>query len=65
MTWNIKKQMYKKDMFLYSVAMDNDTTYIKLRQKDNQNYNSQNNILFAVVSKEKLKENIEFDIVYP
>lgn len=61
-TWDGKMQEHEKDLRISAVTTDETTTYITLRQSDNPDYNNKNNILYAIVGKEQLRDNIKVEL---
>ena len=58
-TWERPKRAFEKDCEIGEVKIENNTSYIILKQKENPNYEENSNILAGVISKEKLKENVK------
>jgi hypothetical protein len=50
------------DLTIYDVTTDETATHIIMKQKDEPNYNSQNNVFYAVVNKVELRENVDIEI---
>ena len=63
-TWQGKRMQHVKDMEVYNVVSDETTTYITFKQKENPNYDTTNDIIYVVISKEKLRDNIKLDFKY-
>ena len=63
-TWQYIRMHHLRDLEVYDVSSDDTTTYITYKQKENPNYNTENNIIYAVISKEKLRDNIKLQIDY-
>lgn len=63
-TWQGERMQHVKDMEVFEVDLDETTTYITFKQKENPNYDTKNDIIYAVISKEKLRENIKLDFKY-
>lgn len=58
MTWRVEREIHQTDLKVNNIIAEDNATYIYLAQKENANINSKNNIIYAVISKEKLKDNI-------
>lgn len=56
------RQMHEKDLTIYNVIADENTTHIIMKQKENPNYNNENNIWYAIVDKSLLRENADVTI---
>lgn len=63
-TWQGERMQHVKDMEVFDVISDETTTYVTFKQKGNPNYDTKNDIIYAVISKEKLRENIKLDFKY-
>ena len=63
-TWQYKRMHHLRDLEVYNVTADETTTYITYKQKENPNYDTENNIMYAVISKEKLRDNIKLQVDY-
>lgn len=63
-TWQYKRMHHLRDLEVYDVTSDETTTYITYKQKENPNYDTENNIMYAVISKEKLRDNIKLQVDY-
>lgn len=61
-TWNTKREMHETDLEVIDVESDNETTNIILKQKQNPNYDSEDNIIYAVISKEKLRNYVKIQV---
>lgn len=64
-TWRIVRELHETDLEVSNVTSDESTTYITIKQKESPNYDSENNILYAVISKEELKDNVKMQIERP
>ena len=58
------RQMHEKDLTIYNVTADDNTTHIIMKQKENPNYDNENNIWYAVIDKSLLRENADVTIEY-
>lgn len=56
------RQMHEKDLTIYNVIADENTTHIIMKQKENPNYNNENNIWYAIIDKSLLRENADVTI---
>lgn len=60
------RQPHERDLELYDITADEETTYIIMKQKDNpdysQDYSQKDNVWYAVVDKTLLRENVETKI---
>lgn len=56
------RQMHEKDLTIYNVIADENTTHIVMKQKENPNYNNENNIWYAIIDKSLLRENADVTI---
>lgn len=56
------RQMHEKDLTIYNVNADENTTHIIMKQKENPNYNNENNIWYAIIDKSLLRENADVTI---
>lgn len=56
------RQMHEKDLTIYNVIADDNTTHIIMKQKENPNYNNENNIWYAIIDKSLLRENADVTI---
>ena len=52
----------EKDLTISDIVADENTTYIKMQQKENPNYEKENNIWYAIVDKSLLRGNIDIFI---
>ena len=56
------RQFHEKDLTISDISADETTTYIKMKQKENPNYDNDNNIWYAIVDKKLLRENADVSI---
>lgn len=56
------RQMHQKDLTISDITADETTTHIKMKQKENPNYNNENNIWYVIADKSLLRENAEVNI---
>ena len=61
-TWTTERQMHEMDLEVSRVMSDNLTTYITLKQKKEADYNTENNMIYAVISNNELKSNVKLEI---
>ena len=61
-TWTEKRLIHETDLEVVDVKSDNITTNIILNQKENPNYDLKDNVIFAVISNEELRDNIKIKI---
>lgn len=63
---NIRRQPHERDLELYDITVDETTTHVIMKQKENpdysQDYSKKNNIWYAVVDRSLLKEYLETKI---
>lgn len=52
----------EKDMAIYEINSDDTTTYVKLKQREEPDYNNNYNNWYAVAKKSLLRENININI---
>lgn len=52
----------EKDLHIYNVYAEKDTTYIILKQKENPDETNESNIWYAIVDKSQLRDNIKVEI---
>ncbi len=51
------RQPHEKDLTIFDIKADENTTYIIMKQKDNPNYEANSNIWYAIVDRTLLREN--------
>ena len=51
------RQPHEKDLTIYDIKVDDNTTYIIMKQKENPNYDTNSNIWYAIVDKTLLRKN--------
>lgn len=56
------RQMHEKDLTIYDITADENTTHIIMKQKENPDYNNENNIWYAIIDKSLLRENADVTI---
>lgn len=61
-TWQNEREIHETDLEVIDIQSDDTTTNIILKQKENPDYNSKDNIIYAVISNEKLKNNIKIQV---
>lgn len=57
-TYENPREIYEIDSYISEIIVEGETSNIILKQYDNPRENCKNNVLWAVVNKEMLKENI-------
>ena len=53
------RQPHEKDLTIYNITADENTTHIIMKQKENPDYNAESNIWYAIVDKSLLRENAD------
>ena len=53
------RQPHEKDLTIYNITADENTTHIIMKQKENPYYNAENNIWYAIVDKSLLRESAD------
>ena len=56
------RQAHEKDLTIYNITADENTTHIIMKQKENPNYNAESNIWYAIVDRSLLRENADVTI---
>lgn len=56
------RQLHEKDLTISEIIADETTTHIKMKQKENPDYNKNNNIWYAIVDRSLLRENADVSI---
>lgn len=64
-TWASNRELHEMDLEIKSIKSDDTTTYITLKQKENPNYNTQNNIIYSIILNKDLKSNIKVQFELP
>ncbi len=57
-----EREIYERDIYIAEVKVENNTSYIILKQKENPNFDCKNNVFIAIIDNEVLKENIIIEI---
>ena len=53
------RQPHEKDLTIYNITADENTTHIIMKQKENPDYNAESNIWYAIVDKSLLRESAD------
>lgn len=56
------RQPHEKDLTIFDIEADENTTYIIMKQKDNPNYEANSNIWYAIVDRTLLRKNANVSI---
>lgn len=56
------RQPHEKDLTIFDIEADENTTYIIMKQKDNPNYDANSNIWYAIVDRTLLRKNVNVSI---
>lgn len=56
------RELHEVDLFINDVIVENDTTFITLKQKDTPDYDSKENLICAIVDKNVIKNNIKIKV---
>ena len=59
------REPHETDLTISEVKSDETTSYIIVKQNNNPNYESENNMLYMIVDKTVLKENVKLEMEYP
>jgi len=61
-TWQTERELHEADLEVSRIESNDTTTNIILKQKQSPNYNSENNIIYAVISNEELKNEVNIKV---